>query len=267
MKNILIQKIILFIVISFSFESCSGSKDLSYMKDIDKSEMNSTVLNKGSQIQVGDQLGIWISAQDMDAVAPFNQNIIGINNAQFSQPSSNIQQSQMGGQIPTYLVQTNGTIRFPIIGELYAIGLTVEEFQQNLTQKMEKYIKNPSVQVRILNYKITILGEVNQPGTYTIPDGQATILSALGLAGDLTKYAVRKDVLLVRNENGKMSKQRIDLTSKSFIDSPYYFLKQNDVIYVNPNKTIARQANLDPNNGIYLSLVSILVTIIALMTR
>ena len=140
-------------------------------------------------------------------------------------------------------------------------------FEQELTQSLTKYIYNPVVSLRTLNYKVTVLGEVNKPGTYTIADNQSNLLSALGLAGDLTKYGLRDNILVVRNENGKITKNRVDITRSDFINSPYYYMKQNDVIYVSGNETVSKSSRLDPNAGIYISVASIVVTILALVFK
>ena len=121
--------------------------------------------------------------------------------------------------------------------------------------------------VRNTNYKITVLGEVNRPGTYNIPDAQTTLLEVLGLAGDLSIYGNREDILVVRNIDGIMSKERIDLTKADFINSPFFYLKQNDVIIVSPNETKQKSSRLDPNAGIYISVASIVVTILALIFK
>lgn len=241
--------------------------ELNYMKDIDSLVTQASVANASSTIQQGDQLGIWVSASDMEAVAPFNQNYAQLGNVQNTIPSGNRMQTANTGQLPTYTVRTDNTIKFPVIGELSTENKTVEEFTDLLTQKMNRYVYNPTVQIQTLNYKVTVLGEVARPGTFTIPDGQTTILTALGMAGDLTKYGVRNDVLVVRNENGNITRQKVDLTSSDFINSPFYYLKQNDVIYVNSNETVAKQSRLDPNAGIYISVASIVVTILALIIR
>ena len=249
MKNLISKTLFLLIALIF-IHSCKPKAELNYMKDIDAVVTEASVANASTTIQPGDQLGIWVSAQDMEAVVPFNGSL-----------------THLAGQLPTYAVRTDHTIQFPVIGELSTEGLTVEEFTDQLTKKMAKYIYQPTVQVQTLNYKVTVLGEVARPGTFSVPDGQVTLLTALGLAGDLTKYAVRNEVLVVRNQNGTITKEKVDLTSANFINSPFYFLKQNDVVYVSSNDTVAKQSRLDPNAGLYISVASIMVTILALVFK
>lgn len=248
--------------------ACKPKADLNYMKDGEEIATTAAIANTSNTIQAGDQLGIWVTAEEMDAVAPFNHNMARPEAiANTSLPSGNTQPVNATGQIPTYTVKTDNTITFPVIGKLSTEGKSLEAFEQELTQRMKRYIYNPVVHIKTLNYKVTVLGEVNRPGTFTVADGQATLLSALGLAGDMTKYGVRNDILVVRNENGVLSKQRVDITRSDFITSPYYFLKQNDVVYVSSNATVAKQSRLDPNAGLYISIASIVVTILALVFK
>ena len=128
-------------------------------------------------------------------------------------------------------------------------------------------MKPPQVSVKNTKYKVTVLGEVNRPGTYYIPDAQTTLLGAIGLAGDLTIYGKRNDILVLRNIDGVITKERIDLSKADFINSPYFYLKQNDVIVVSPNDTKQKVSRLDPNAGIYISVASIVVTILALIFK
>lgn len=258
-----------FLLLSFVyvFTSCKPKADLNYMQDAEEVATNAAIANTSSVIQPGDQLGIWVSAQDMEAVIPFNQNFSQSQNVQYNTGNTNSTPLNNTSQVPTYTVRTDNTINFPVIGSISTENQTVESFTKELENQMKKFIFEPTVNVKTMNYKVTILGEVARPGTFTLPDGQATVLSALGLAGDLTKYAERNNVLIVRNENGTITKHRFDITRSDFINSPYYYLKQNDVIYVNSNKTVAKQSVLDPNTTIYISVASIVVTILALVFK
>lgn len=250
--------------------SCKPKAELNYMKNIDELTTEASIANAhaSSTIQPGDQLGILISADDMDVVAPFNQNPMPVEMITNNIPSSNVQIRGNTSAIPTYTVKEDGFIDFPILGKLDTKNKTVEQFSDYIKQRMTKYVIKPVVvNVSTLNYKVTVLGQVAKPGTYTITDGHATLLSALGLAGDLTNYALRDNVLVVRNENGQITKTRIDLTKADFINSPFYFIKQNDVIYVSGNETVSKASRLDPNAGIYISIASIVVTILALVFK
>lgn len=248
--------------------ACKPRAELNYLKDIEQVAVETSLKNSRSTIQPGDQLIITVTARDMDVVRPFNQAYSSSANVvQYSSPSSNSQQQVMPVAGPTYIVDTDGNISFPVIGKISTAGLNQEEFRDKIRGMLTRYIKDPVVDLKITNYKVTVLGEVTRPGTYVIPDGNVTVLSALGLAGDLTMYGVRQNVLVVRNIDGEISKQRIDLTSANFINSPVYYLKQNDVVYVESNETKQKTARLDPNTGIYISVASIVIGLLALLIK
>lgn len=242
-------------------------RTLNYMQNIDSIATNAAISYNNSTIQPGDELTIVVSAKDLDVVKPFNQNYSSGELIQDAVAGGNVRPNPDAIVGPTYLVDANGEIDFPILGELRTKGKTIEAFKQDLQEALKKYLKDPIVSVRTSNYKVTVLGEVARPGQYTVTDGHTTLLNALGLAGDLTIYGERDNVLVVRNVNGEIMKQRIDLTKADFINSPYYNLKQGDVIYVSPNETKERASQLNPNNGLYISIASILITIIALIVR
>ena len=227
-KGILYSLLGIFVV----FTSCKH-QEINYLKNIEEVALQTSLQNAKSTIQTGDQLTILISAKDMDVVKPFNQNYSSGEIVQYSLPSGN----------------------------------TVAQLKENLREALTKYVKNPIVNIKTSNYKVVVLGEVNKPGTYYIPDGDATLFSALGLAGDLTMYGIRKNVLIVRNIDGQVTKQILDLTDANFINSPYYHLKQNDVIYVSANETKQKTSRLDPNAGIYIAAAGIIVTILALVFK
>ncbi|MGA9211885.1 polysaccharide biosynthesis/export family protein [Kaistella sp.] len=238
------------------------------MQNIEEIATQEAMRNTKSTLQAGDQLVILITAKDMDVVRPFNQNYSSGEISQTSVPSGNFPnqgQSTISG--PTYIIDSNNQIDFPVLGQLSTAGKTLVAFKDELRDKLTHYIKNPSVNMRVSNYKVTILGEVARPGQYIIPDGQTTLLNVIGLAGDLTMYGKRDDILIVRNENGQIIKDRVNILKADFIQSPYYNLKQGDVIYVAPNKTKEKTSRLDPNTPIYIAVAGIVVTILALVFK
>ena len=260
--------IIIFSFVLFFLSSCTSKKKLDYLQNIESVALEASMKNAKSTIQPNDQLVIMVTAKDMDVVKPFNQNFSSGQILQYSLPSNNAPaQSQTSASGPTYMVDSQGNIEFPVIGKINTENKTTEELRDILKKEISKYVLNPQVSVRNTNYKITVLGEVNRPGTYNIPDAQTTLLEVLGLAGDLSIYGNREDILVVRNIDGIMSKERIDLTKADFINSPFFYLKQNDVIIVSPNETRQKSARLDPNAGIYISVASIVVTILALIFK
>lgn len=260
--------IIIFSFVLFFLSSCTSKKKLDYLQNIESVALEASMKNAKSTIQPNDQLVIMVTAKDMDVVKPFNQNFSSGQILQYSSASNNLPtQNQVSTSGPTYMVDSQGNIEFPVIGKINTENKTTEELRDILKKEISKYVVNPQVSVRNTNYKITVLGEVNRPGTYNIPDAQTTLLEVLGFAGDLTIYGNRTDVLVVRNIDGVMSKERIDLTKADFINSPYFYLKQNDVIIVSPNETKQKTSRLDPNTGIYISVASIVVTILALIFK
>jgi polysaccharide export outer membrane protein len=260
--------IIIFSFVLFFLSSCSSKKKLDYLQNIESVALEASMKNAKSTIQPNDQLVILVTAKDMDVVKPFNQNFSSGQILQYSLPSNNAPaQSQTSASGPTYMVDSQGNIEFPVIGKINTENKTTEELRDILKKEISKYVLNPQVSVRNTNYKITVLGEVNRPGTYNIPDAQTTLLEVLGLAGDLSIYGNREDILVLRNIDGTMTKERIDLTKADFINSPFFYLKQNDVIIVSPNETKQKTSRLDPNTGIYISVASIVVTILALIFK
>lgn len=248
--------------------ACKPQGNINYMENIEQTALQASQ-NAKYTIQPGDQMIIMVSAKDMAVVKPFNQNYSSSEISQFSQPSSNLpQQNQTSVSGPTYVVDSNYKIDFPVIGEILTKDMTVEDLKAVIKDKVTQFVKNPSVNIRTTNFKINVLGEVNKPGYYTIPDGQsATVLSAIGLAGDLTIYGVREKVLIVRNVDGQISKTYLDLSNADFMNSPYFYLKQNDVVTVYANKAKQNSSWFGPQTGVWISVASIVVTILALMVK
>ena len=162
-------------------------------------------------------------------------------------------------QTPTptqsYLVDINGNITFPVLGDIKLAGKTKSEAINYLKERLEPFLKDPIITIKFLNYKITVIGEVARPGQYTINNERVTVLDALGLAGDMTPYGKRNTVLITRENNGKLEFARLNLNSDELFTSPYYFLQQNDVVYVEPNSV---RAIASQNISLYLSMITTL---------
>lgn len=261
-----------FLFLAVSFSSCSvfqkkpdAESELNYLKNIEQIAEETSVRTAHSTIQQGDQLVITVMAKDLDVVKPFNQNYSSGETLANAQPGGNVNAVVAPAAGPTYTVDSEGMIDFPVLGKLSTTGKSIDEFKNELRGRLTRYIINPTVSMKLANYKVTVLGEVNRPGEYTIADGKATLLSALGLAGDLTMYGKRDDVLVVRNVDGVISKERINLGDASFITSPYYHLKQGDVIYVSPNRSREIAARQNPNTGLYISIASVTLGLLGLL--
>ena len=146
-------------------------------------------------------------------------------------------------------------------------GLNRQELAAKLKDQIAAYVQDPIVNVRIVNFEVSVLGEVNRPGTFDIRDEYLSLPKALGLAGDLTIYGQRNNVLVMREENGVKTHAYLDLTDASVINSPYYYLKQNDVVYVEPNGAQRQSASYNRNAGVYISIASVLISLIVLITK
>ena len=166
-----------------------------------------------------------------------------------------------------YLVNNQGEIDFPVLGRLKISGLTKNECEALIREKLVPYLKEPPiVNVRMVNYKISVLGEVNHPGTFTVSNEKVNVLEALAMAGDMTVYGVRDNVKLVReNANGERLIQTLNLNDADLVRSPYFYLQQNDILYVSPNKTKARNSDIGNSTTLWISATSILVSIASLL--
>lgn len=250
----------MFILLFLCF-SCASRKNIVYYQDPDKINTQQNVNSYEVKIQPDDLLMIIVSAEDPEIAIPFNLTSVTISN------TSNLQSS--GGQqiVQSYLVDKNGNIEFPVLGKLQIGGLTRTEVLQLLKEKIAVYIKNPIINLRIMNFKISLQGEVNVPGTYSLASERLTLIEALSMAKDLTIYGKRNNILIIREINGVKSYNRIDITKADFINSPFYYLAQNDVVYVEPNKTKISSSVVGPNTGVIISAVSILISLSVLIFK
>ena len=235
--------------------SCASRKDVVYFQDTGNFE---TLVNNNefvSKFKVDDLVSIHVSSLNPEASGPFN--------LFRGAPGMNGQPEQVN-----YLVDQAGEIDFPVIGKLKIAGLSPDELRSLLRDRLSEYLKDPIINIRLRNFTVTVLGEVNRPGTYPVDGEQITILEALGLAGDLTIRGVRQNVLIIRDFDGTKVYTRIDMTSKNIAKSPVYYLTQNDVVYVEPNKSGITASSLDNRATIAISIASILITsTVILLTR
>ena len=241
---------------------CTSSKKILYFQNIDDAELKPLTTEYEAVIKKDDRLTIVVSGPDKLVCAPYNLTLNEMS-ATGGGYSSNPEQSTL-----SYLVDPNGDIEFPILGKIHVEGMTRNDLVNYLTTEIGKDVKEPIVYVSFKNYKITILGEVRSPGTYTIDSEKINILQALGRAGDLNLTAKRENILLLREENGVVTHHRIDLRDKDILESPYFYLQQNDVIYVSPSAT--RVATATTATGIWsvvLSSLTTLITVIAFLSK
>src|SRR6185437_6792878 len=222
--------------IAIIFASCAATKNVPYFKDIPDSTKEKMIVDAPYTDPViipDDILSVTIVTIDPNTSAPVNQA------AAVPVASSNMGTPEL---VPGLLVDKNGDITLPIIGAVKVAGLTSYQAKALIKSRASKYYKDPDVQLRFANFKITVIGEVAHPSSFTVPNEKISILDALGMAGDLTIYGRRENVLLIRENNGKKELFRLNLNSSDLFRSPYFYLKQNDVVYVEPNKSKAVQA-------------------------
>ena len=228
-----------------------------YLQNIDTVGNSNAASNFEPVLQPDDLLSIIVSAETPEVTIPFNLPSI--------QGNYQIGNNQNG--IKTYLIDSFGNIEFPVIGKIKLGGLTRSEANAKIVKSVSEYITNPSINLRILNYKIAVIGEVTRPGNYSIASERVTILEALALAGDLTIYGKRDNILLIREVEGKKTFSRIDLTKTDFIDSKSYYLVQNDILVVEPNKTKINASAFGPNLPVIISALSLLLTAAIVIIR
>lgn len=255
MKKVLL---IIGIVASVFMTSCVNNKEMIYLQGADSIYARSLAINKDFQllIQSDDELAISISSRDQELLAQFNNKIlVGSGNTSYSG------QAMTSSGICYFYVYQDGTIDFPIIGRVKAAGLTVEQLAESIRKKLSKDVNDVQVSAKIMSFKITVLGDVQSPGTQSYTGQRLTVLEALGRAGDLNNSAIRTNVLVIREENGKRTSYKIDLTNpESVFNSPAYYLQQNDLVYIESNKSVKVKGS---TSYTYLSVTGTLVSMVA----
>lgn len=246
--------------------SCSSPKNIAYMQNAVYGQEEVVVNLNEIRIQPQDKLSIVVSCKEPELARLFNlvqtTNRVGQENS--------MQQSD--GRVSVYTVDSNGDIEFPILGKVHIAGLTREEISDKISKDLidGKWISDPVVSVEYANLHFSVVGEVKNPGTYAISNDKVTLLEAISKAGDLTPYGER-EITVIREKDGKRTKYLVDLKDNSMFESPAYYLQQNDIIYVQPNKTVARQAADNPNNlksiGLWTSIASLLTTVAVLVFK
>lgn len=235
------------VIAALLLSSCASKKDVVYFQDTGSFE---TIVDKNSftpKFKVDDLVSIHVSTLDNVASAPFNL----------------YRGSSEGGMITEqvdYLIDKEGNIDFPVIGKLKIAGLSPDELRILLRDELSDYLKDPIINIRLMNFTITVLGEVRRPGTYSVNGERITLLEALGLAGDLTIKGKRDNIMVLRDFDGTKVYTRVDLTNKGAMSSPVYYLTQNDVVYVEPNKSAITSSSLDNRATIAVSIASVLIT-------
>ena len=244
--------------------SCSTPKNVAYIQNSDSIDYSKSEFLYDARIMPKDILTITVNTVNPEASEPFNLLIHNTLNASRSIATT-------GGSLQTYLVDNNGCIDFPVVGTLQVGGLTKSMCEKLIHDKIQRYMnaeENPIVTVRMSNYKISVIGEVNRPGMFNVGNEKINIFEALAQAGDLSIYGVRDRVKLIReNAKGRKEIYTINLNDANIVNSPYYYLQQNDVVYVEPNQVKARNSAIGTSTTIWISVTGALVSLASLIVN
>lgn len=257
MKNQLFLLIVFFLVIS-----CKPKENMIYMSNHNFEQETTQARYTGLKIKEGDILEIVVSAFDENAVKPFNLSTI---------TSTNIPEDNTVVAKPSqYIVSTDGFINFPVLGKIYCLGMTKQQLNEYLQERLKIYLTDPILDIRLMNLNISVLGEVKSPGVKTASTERINLFQAIAMAGDMTEAADRTKVKLLRysEENKKDSVIALDFSEASIVNSPYYYLQQNDILYIEPDRNKQISANTtNPNRALLLQLLAVAVSVTALLIR
>lgn len=245
--------------------ACASPKNVAYIQNSDTFVADSSAFLYEAHIMPKDVLTITVNTVNPEISAPFNLTV----SPTLGNASTGVQTVSSTRALQTYLVSNDGTISFPVLGTLKVGGLSKDECEQLIHDRIVRYLngkEDPVVTVRMANYKISVLGEVARPGMFTVGNEEINIFEALALAGDLTIYGVRDRVKLIRKDaDGKRTVYTLNLNDINIINSPCYYLQQNDVVYIEPNKVKARNSSVGQTTTLWLTSTSILVSVASLL--
>ena len=224
------KKLFISLFVAFALVSCGSHKDLAYFQEVVESGALESVSGQLNTIQTGDLLTITVSSSNPELAVPYNLMSAKTQVASNMSNSSSRVASNLTAE--GYTVEADGNIQFPVLGAIHVAGLTRTEVAAKIKAMLEGVMPNPVVTVTLVNFYVTVIGEVARPGTYNFPGDRLTLLEALGFAGDLSVYGNREKVMIIREENGGRHVEILNLKSKDIFASPYFYLKQNDVVYV-----------------------------------
>lgn len=267
MRNI---KAIIVVMAAVVFASCASQQDVVYLQDTMNSAKDIAMKQTYEvKIQPDDMLAILVNSRDPQLAAQFNMPIVGYQLGN----SISAEQVTTTNSLQGYLVNKDGDINFPVLGEIKVAGMTRTQLTEMLEKRLRSegedgaYVKDAIVTVKFLNYKISVLGEVNRPGNYSLNSDRITVLEALALAGDMTIYGQRENVHVIRDNNGQTQNLIVNLKSSDLFNQEGYYLQQNDVVYVIPNKIKAQQSGINQNNNVsvWLSAASLIATVLSII--
>lgn len=263
MKKIIYSALVALTMV-LMLSSCGSTKNVAYFQNADSISYAASKMLYEAKIMPKDELTITVITTDPKAAIPFNLAVsqtIGTGG----------QLSSSGGSLQGYLVDNSGNIEFPVVGTLHVGGLTKSQAENLIKSKVKPYLaeqENPIVTVRMGSYHVSVLGEVTKPGVIYAPQEKMSVLEALAQCGDLTIYGKRDNVLLIRQDaEGEKHTYRLNMNDANIINSPYYYLQQNDIIYVEPNKVKAQNSAIGSSTTLWFSAVSILTSIASLVVN
>lgn len=261
------NRLFLIICLIACLTACKTPEKINYIQDVEPGVTQPIESRQSIIIQPKDMLSIIVSTKDPELAAIFNLSV------QANRAGVPIFSSAYNQYLSGYVVDNNGDIDFPVLGKIHAAGLSRWALQERIIQKLTErdLLKDMVVTVEFMNFKVSVLGEVKNPGTYSIEGDKVTILEAIAMAGDLTIYGLRDEVYVIREENGERQNFKLDLRSKEIFNSPAYYLRQNDIIYVQPNEVRAGQSTINQNSvrsiSLWLSITSLLTSISILVVN
>ena len=261
MKKGLICLVSIIMLISVLGTSCSSSKgSLAYFQNLDSKVVEQGLGSNdyGVKVVLDDELKIVITSQVPEATAPYNLPLANYANATELTASAS-------PAIQTYVVDKDGCITLPVIGKLKVVGKTTDEITAEIKSIVEKDVNNPYVLVKLCGFRVNVLGEVKDPGAKNVTKERYSIFDAVAEAGDLTEFGKRDIVLLIREENGVKKYVRLNLSDVAILESPYYYLQQNDIIYVEPNEIKVDNSKYNQNNAFKMSVVSTIVSALSVI--
>lgn len=255
--------ILFIVIINLAFTSCQSYKTIPYLQGLDSLDVAKIAATQhDAKIMPQDLISIVVSCSNPELAVPFNLSVpTTISVAQQSQSLTTQPVLQQ------YMVDSNGNIDFPVLGQLHIGGMTRTEIQEFIKSKLKPYIKEePIVTVRLANFKVSVIGEVTNPGTFTITNDKVNLFEALALAKDMTVYGRRDNVHIIREDAmGKKEVATLNLSNANILKSPYYYLQQNDIVYVTPNKAKATTADITSSTTIWFSVIGSLMSLASIM--
>lgn len=261
------NRLILILCLVVGLTACKTPEKINYIQDIEPGVAQPIESRQSIIIQPKDMLSIVVSTKDPELSAIFN---LGVQTNRAGYAKENYSSGQY---LSGYVVDNNGDIDFPVLGKIHAAGLSRWALQEKIAHELTErdLLKDMVVTIEFMNFKVSVLGEVKKPGTYSIEGDKVTVLEAIAMAGDLTVYGIRDEVYVIREENGERQNFKLDLRSKEIFNSPAYYLRQNDIIYVKPNEVRAGQSTINQNSvrsiSLWLSITSLLTSISILVVN